>query len=253
MRPRRRRAGGEGRSLVGLSGLRVSLLNGFRLCRNREVITLPPCAQRLVAFVALHDRPLTRHHVAGTLWPDTPERRSNASLRSALWRVSEPARELVRSSRRDVQLDPAVSVDVREASAAARHLFADRAADDIGISAELLEPGDLLMGWYEDWVILERERFRQLRLRALELLCQRLTEEGRYAEAVQAGSAAVMTEPLRETARRVVIQACLAEGNYAEALQQYRSYRRALHDELGLEPSPTIKALIATLPSSKAG
>lgn len=239
--------------MAGLTGLRVSLLNGFRLYRYSEVVTIPLCAQRLVAFLALHDHPLTRVQVAGTLWPDTPERRSNGSLRSTLWRVSQPARELVRSSRRDVQLDASVSVDVREASAVARHVLDDHDNDDVDLSPELTEPGDLLMGWYEDWVILERERFRQLRLRALEVLCQRLTEEGRYAEAVQAGSAAVMTEPLRETARRVVIQACLAEGNYAEALQQYRSYRRALHDELGLEPSPSIKALIATLPSSKAG
>src|SRR6266571_3495035 len=50
---------------------------------------------------------------------------------------------------------------------------------------------DLLPYWYEDWVLVERERFRQLRLHALEALCEQLTALGRFDHAVEAGIAAV--------------------------------------------------------------
>jgi DNA-binding SARP family transcriptional activator len=229
--------------------LRLSLLNGFQLWRNREAISLPLSAQRLLAFVALHDHPLPRLQVAGTLWPDAPERRSNGSLRSALWRLRPLACSIVRTTKQHLQLDECVSVDFREANQAAQRILRGPADGSVNALPVLEDCGALLLGWYDDWVLLERERYRQLRLRALEALCQRLTVACRYAEAVQAGLAAVASEPLRETARRVLIQACLAEGNYAEAMWQYGSFRRVLHDELGLEPSPRINQLVAGIGS----
>lgn len=228
-------------------GPNLSLLNGFRLRRNKDVVSLPLTAQRLVAFVALYDRPVSRLAVAGSLWPDVSEEHSNGSLRSTLWRLRQPGSDLVLSTAGGVQLDSAVSVDFREANAVIRGVLAGQNHRELRLSPYLIEAADLLTGWYDDWVLLERERFRQLRLRALEMVCRQLTEVGRLAEAMLAGLAAVATEPLRETARRVLIQAYLAEGNYAEALEQYTSYRQLLRAELGLDPSPHIQALIAGL------
>jgi DNA-binding SARP family transcriptional activator len=42
----------------------------------------------------------------------------------------------------------------------------------------------------------------------------------------------------------------LAEGNVGEAIRQYRSYRRALRETLGLEPSPLVEELIEALPKA---
>jgi len=91
---------------------------------------------------------------------------------------------------------------------------------------------------------MERERYRQLRMHALEILCVRLSGAGRHGEAVEAGLAAVSGEPLRESAHRVLIGAHLAEGNRCEAIRQFDRYRGVLQRELGLEPSPEIAALI---------
>jgi DNA-binding SARP family transcriptional activator len=102
--------------------------------------------------------------------------------------------------------------------------------------------------WYDDWVILARERFRQARLHALEALCLSLASSGRYAEAAEAGLAAVAGEPLRESAHRALIQAHLAQGNPGEAIRQYRLCRRLLHEQLGLEPSPQLDELVGALP-----
>ena len=81
---------------------------------------LPPASQRLVAFLALHGRPLLRVYVAGSLWLDSTEDRANASLRTALWRLGRPSCRLVEASTTHVALAPAILVDVREAKAAAR-------------------------------------------------------------------------------------------------------------------------------------
>jgi DNA-binding SARP family transcriptional activator len=232
--------------------LRVSLLDGFRLWRDREAIGLPLSAQRLLAFVALHENPIPRLQVAGTLWPDSPERQSSGCLRSALWRLRPLASLLVRSNKQQLQLQEGVSVDFREANQAARRLIAEPVNPETAGLPLLENAAGLLEGWYDDWVLLERERFRQLRLRALEAVCKRLTETGRYAQAVRAGLAAVVSEPLRETARRVLIEACIAEGNYAEAIHQYHSYSRVLQDELGLQPSPLIRQLIAAIGNRQA-
>ncbi len=97
--------------------------------------------------------------------------------------------------------------------------------------------GDLLPGWYDDWVIVERERIRQLRLHALEVLCENLSRSGRHAQAVDAGLSAVAEEPLRESAQRALIAAHLREGNVSEAVRQYDRYRKLLGASLGLEPS----------------
>lgn len=204
-------------------------------------------AQRLLAFVALHDRPLLRLHVAGTLWPDVPEDRSSGSLRSALWRLRQSGCQLVLATPQYLQLAAAVSVDFREATAAARHFLARPAEPGLALSPQLAEPRDLLTGWYDDWVLLERERFRQLRLHALEALCDLLTTAGRFGEAIQAGLSAVAGEPLRESAQRSLIRAHLAEGNWCEAIRRYRSFVTLLHDELGLKPSAGMNDLVKGL------
>jgi DNA-binding SARP family transcriptional activator len=113
--------------------------------------------------------------------------------------------------------------------------------------SDLLRAGDLLPGWYEDWVLAERDRLRQLRLHTLEFLCERLTRIGMYAAAVQAGLAVVREDPLRESAHRVLVGAYAAEGNYGEAIRQYRLFRQLLQAELGLKPSAKMQELARTL------
>jgi DNA-binding SARP family transcriptional activator len=94
-------------------------------------------------------------------------------------------------------------------------------------------------------VLVERERFHQLRLHALEALCDRLITAGRYGEAIDAGLAVVAAEPLRESAHRALIKAHLAEGNHGEAYRQYQLCREILRDELGVEPSNALRALLS--------
>jgi len=115
-------------------------------------------------------------------------------------------------------------------------LFLDLDEDELG--------GDLLPDWYDDWVLVERERLRQLRLHALEALAISRMEAGRHGEAAGAALSAVSIEPLRESAQRVLIRVHLAEGNVGEAVRQYHSYKQLLLEELGLAPSDQLESLM---------
>ena len=225
--------------------VRLGLLGGFRLSIAAEDVSLPMNAQRLVCFLALHDQPLLRTFVGGSLWGESTDHRAAGSLRSALWRLQHPTYSLVSLTSDHLALSPIVAVDLREGEALAhRVLDASQALDDVAEVNEDVLSADLLPDWTEDWVLMERERYHQLRLRALEALCRRLTAAGRFGQAVQAGLGAVSGEPLRESARRALIEAHLAERNVAAALREYDAFRQLLRDEVGLEPSADLRALV---------
>ena len=67
-------------------------MNGFELRCDGELLPCSMTAQRLLAFLGLHERPLQRHFVAGKLWTDFSEERALASLRSAIYRANRPMR-----------------------------------------------------------------------------------------------------------------------------------------------------------------
>lgn len=224
---------------------RLTLLDGFELSVDGLAVPLPLPAQRLLAFLALQQQPLRRSYVAGTLWIDSSEEHAAGSLRSALWRLHRPGPRLVETTGAQLRLAPEVGVDAREAVAEAR-LLLDGNGDCPGPAAVRLA-GELLPDWYDDWIVVERELLRQLRIHALERLCDRLAAAGRCADAVEVGLAAVRCEPLRESAHRALVRAHLAEGNQADALGSFRLYERLLRGELGLAPSPQMLELVAPL------
>jgi DNA-binding SARP family transcriptional activator len=151
--------------------------------------------------------------------------------------------DVIESAGEQLSLRDEVSVDIQGHVAIARSLVSGGGiADDQRVEIE--DAGELLPDWYDDWVLVERERYRQLRLHALERLCVELTRAGSLARAVEVGLLAVAEEPLRESGHRALIRAHLAEGNAGEALRQYRVYARAIKDELGLEPSKQMNDLI---------
>jgi DNA-binding SARP family transcriptional activator len=236
----------------------LHIVGGFRLMVGSAAVSVPLAVQRLLAFLALHGRPVTRSYIAGNLWPDTNQQRAAANLRAALWRTPAPGLDLVQCTTTQLGLDPAVAVDHRVALDRARELVATGSAaanesastqsvdiDNIEDLDEALLSADLLPGWEDDWVVVERERLRQLRLHALESICLRFLQRGATAKAIDVGLRAVAAEPLRESAQRALVQAHLCEGNVTEALHTYNSYASRLFEAFGVSVSPLMVDLIA--------
>jgi DNA-binding SARP family transcriptional activator len=231
-----------------VADLRLTLMDGFELTSDGRRVPVQRSSQRLIAYLALRNRPLLRLHLAGVLWLDSSEERSCANLRSALWRLRGQARTVVETDASHAWLSSEVHVDVRDVVALARGLIDEHDAtrDDADVESSLLA-GDLLPDWYDDWVQLERDRLRELRLHALETLAARATRDGRYSAAIDCALIAIQADPLRESAHRLLIRAYLAEGNPSAGMRQYRSYCRRAKAELGVEPSSHMRELVAGL------
>jgi DNA-binding SARP family transcriptional activator len=229
-------------------GLRISLLGGFQLENEGPTMILPEGSQRLLAFLALKGRWMQRPVVAGTLWPVATEEHASSSLRSALARLPDGAREAVEATARDLELSGDVTVDLWDSRALAHRLLAPQGSSS-GPGAEAIPAlaGELLPDWYEEWVLVEAEDWRQLRLHALEALADRLTARGEYGDAAAAALAAVRAEPLRESPRAALIRVHIAEGNPSEALREFARYGELLMLELGVEPTRRLRALVAEL------
>jgi DNA-binding SARP family transcriptional activator len=248
---------GEQTSAQATAPAWLQIVGGFKLTVGSTPVTVPLAVQRLLAFLALHGRPVTRCYIAGNLWPDANQQRAAANLRAALWRTPAPGMDLVQCTTTQLGLEPAVAVDHRFALDRARELVAtgsvgstvDGATMDIDSDNsedldESLLSADLLPGWDDDWIVVERERLRQLRLHALESICQRCLQRGATAKAIDVSLRAVAAEPLRESAQRALVQAHLSEGNVAEALHTYNSYASRLFEAFGVKVSPLMVQLV---------
>jgi DNA-binding SARP family transcriptional activator len=222
--------------------VRLELLDGFRLEVHGARVNTLTSAQRLLAYLALRGR-VARVVVAGTLWANSPEEHALGSLRTAMWRCNRAVQGVVAVERAQIALADFVRVDVAELVDSAAHLLNGHSGGGNGLMPSLRR-GELLPGWYEDWVIFERERLRHLRLHALEEGARQLAEAGQYAASLELALEAVRLEPLRESAHHAIIRTHLAENNAVEALRHYERFRELLMDELGIEPSEDLTGLV---------
>ena len=227
----------------------LALLGGFVFSVGGDALLgISAGSQRLLAFLAVRDRMMTRLQVAGTLWPESSDEHAGSSLRSAVNRLDGPARQAVAVTTHDLSLAEGVVVDVHRSQDLARRLIdrdGGRAEVDIGAAAVSALSEDLLPGWYDDWAVIAAEDWHQLRLHALEAVAARLTAADRLAEAAAAALAAVRAEPLRESARAALIRVHMAQGNQSHAHRELERYRVLLRAELGVEPTSRLSQLLS--------
>ncbi|HYH32989.1 MAG TPA: BTAD domain-containing putative transcriptional regulator [Pseudonocardia sp.] len=223
---------------------RVTVLGAFTLTSDGTGVPLGVDSRRLVAYLAVHPRPQDRGALAADLWPGVP---AAAALR-LLTEAAEDVPGLVDDSDPDGPLALAadVQVDLADALGLVRALPEIPATDSPDVA---LLSADILPGWTAAWIAVERERFRQLRLHALEERSLRLSAAGRYREAVEMAQGAVRSAPSRESARRALIEAHLAAGNIAAAVAEYDDYQELLRSSVG---GPSSSGLDALFPPSPA-
>ncbi len=207
---------------------RVCVLGSFSLTCAGNTVPLGVDARRLVAYLALHPRPQERAALAADLWPGIPDAAAARMLADAVTAVDVPG--LLTSTDETLALAADVEIDLAEAMSLIRALPAI-AADDVTDTTAL--DADILPGWTAAWIVIERERFRQLRLHAVEERSLRLSAAGRYDGAVEMAQLAVSAAPSRESARRALIEAHLAQGNIAAAVAEYDKFQELMRSSVG--------------------
>jgi DNA-binding SARP family transcriptional activator len=237
-------------------GLRVRLLGEFAIEREGRPTALTglnPLARSVLAVLALRaGRAVGADELADGLWPSGVDERSRANLRVLVSRVraalGDP--DLVSGGRQGYRLDPRVEVDVdifERAADEGRTALADgqpdRAARRLD-EALALYRGDLIVIDGDDrWAVGRRERLRERRRSALEDLGESLVGLGRPREAIAPLEQIIADDPLREGAYRGLMRAHYAAGEQSEALRAYERCRRALDEELGVDPLPETMSL----------
>jgi len=217
---------------------------------DREKRPLPVRETELLAFLALHrQKDLPRLVVADKLWGSLDERKARRCLNSTLWRLRKaieergaaPDRVLLSTSSGILRFDAhgPWSLDVDRFEEAAFVLARgtpptgealDQAERDLGDYR-----GDLMEGFYHDWVIRERERLRLLLIAGL-AASMRLRIDDDPERAIELGQRILRVDPLREAVHREIMRLHMRLGHRGLALRQYEACRTLLREELGISP-----------------
>ena len=221
----------------------LRLLGGWQLIVDGVEVELGHREQRLVALLGLTD--LTgRGQVASVLWPESTDEHALGSLRRAVRQCRTKSPGVLVADRLTVALDPCVRVDVddlRRTAGLTRLPMTDAVAREL---LDSLRGPELLPGWFDDRVVEERAALEHLRVEALERIAHHGLRQGDHALAVDASGIASAIEPLRESARELAIRGHLGRGDVVHAARELQRYAVVLEDELGVEPSERIRALL---------
>lgn len=228
--------------------LRVRLLGQFDIQLNRTSVDLPSRpAQSLLAFLMLQPHiSHRREKLAGMLWPDSDEENARSNLRAALWRIRKAiGDDVLLADRMSVSFNLAIScwLDVAELEAA---VSPSASTSDL-MRAVLLFEGDLLPGFYDDWVLLERTRIRSVFERAIFMLLERLAEDLRWQDVLDMAERWIALGEVPEPAYRFLMRAHARLGDTSGVVAIYRRCEQKLARELGVEPAPETTALFERL------
>jgi len=124
-----------------------------------------------------------------------------------------------------------------------QHLVAEGGVEQLTAALALWRGPPLAEFAYERFAQPEIARLEELRLATLEQRIAADLELGRHAELVGELESLVQEHPLRERLRAQLMLALYRSGRQAEAVAAYQSARRALVEELGLEPSRSLREL----------
>ncbi len=141
-----------------------------------------------------------------------------------------------------------VNVDVYQLHGAGRLLNLGVAIQESQLmvfeQAALLAGRELLEGNRAEWVLPERERYRDLMGSILERLIAVCQEQGCWDKAREYLQKALLLEPTRESVHYQAIDLHAKQGDFVGAIRQFERCSKALKEAFGVEPCAATKALL---------
>ena len=227
-----------------MASLQLVLLGGFQVRAAGQEIDVPGRKERaLLAFLAIPaGEARSRDKLAGLLWSDRGDSQARESLKQAVFKLRRSLDCMhpspLRADRDCVSLErAAVAVDVTEFE----QLIGEGTMESLTRAAALYR-GDFLDGLdvrdaaFDEWLLMERQRLRDLAREVLARLVDWHLSGGAHDQAAAAARRLLAMDPLREAAHRALMQIYAAQGQTALALKQYQLCRDVLQSELGVWP-----------------
>src|SRR5688572_23540940 len=227
--------------------LQIRLLVQFDVRVDGKRVLIPSRAgQSLLAYLVLTaGTPHRREKLAGILWPDFPDDNARKNLRHELWRIRKAI-----STQQPTTVDYLLAEEFtiafnREAEYGLDATQIERPELDLGslISNLSLYQGELLPGFYEDWIVLERERIRALFDTKMEQLLAQLIAAERWTAVQEQAERWLSLGHAVEPAYRALMLSYGARGDMAKVSSIYQRCIDELDEKIGLEPSAETRAL----------
>jgi DNA-binding SARP family transcriptional activator len=223
--------------------LEIRLLGEFDVRLNGQPVEIPSRpAQSLLAYLVLNaETKHRREKLAGLLWPDSEEANARSNLRHALWRLRKAIGEASFIADKVTIAFRALDDCEIDVYCLGDEALESGSLDDL-IRGTSVYGGDLLPGFYESWVVLERERLRSAFEHVMQRLLDLLIEKGSWLEVLEWGERWIALGQVPEPAYRALMTAHSALGDSASLAAVYQRCCDALRGELGVEPSEQTQA-----------
>lgn len=214
------------------------------MTRAGEEVHLPRREQNLLALLLIEGR-RPRSFLAGRLWPETCESRALANLRSTTLVLRRRAPGLLAPGTGMLGLAPGVYSDVARLRLLLRGLGPSMTT--VEEATYLLGVGELLPGWDQEWVVAERDHLKEGVTDRISQVVSQLVRDECIDHALPLARAAILREPMRESAHRALAQIYLLSGDRVAAWQVYTAFRRRSVTEFGVSPSTRFEELVGPL------
>jgi DNA-binding SARP family transcriptional activator len=244
--------------------LHIDLLGRVRAYSGAKRVPIPltrQCATALAYLAATRGQFHSRDHLIECFWPDAGGPRGRANLSSAMWRLRrtlEPEAILLVHPLGDIGIDRAAPVHL-DSELFEKNLAPAFATKEGALSAAALRTllqalelyrGEYMPGWYDEWVLAERERLHALHVRAQMRLLEHYSAAADIEAALCCAYELLKMDPLRESVHRRLMRLYAQSGEPAKIVAQYQSLIRTLKAELGVRPSVQTEALYRDLMAS---
>jgi predicted ATPase/DNA-binding SARP family transcriptional activator len=232
--------------------LEIRLLGTFDLRQAGKPVALSSRpAQSLFAYLVLNAGTAHRREkLAGLLWPDSLEETARDNLRHSLWRVrktlqSASAARFLRADDLTIGFEPSSEYWL---DAAELEKLSETASSDELVLVLAEYHGELLPGFYDEWVVLEREHLKSVFEHHMARLMSLLQDEKRWLDILDWGERWIKLGQKPEPAYRALMSAHAAKGDMSKVAATYKRCAKSLQ-EFGMEPSEQTKELYKNLKS----
>ncbi|MEJ2512896.1 MAG: BTAD domain-containing putative transcriptional regulator, partial [Anaerolineales bacterium] len=227
--------------------LKIRLLGQFDLRMERKRITIPSrVGQSLLAYLALTaGTSHRREKLAGIFWPDTTDENSRKYLRQELWRIRKIIAAQKPTDAEYILADEFSLSFNRDAEYWLDVALIEQSDYDLQslITNLSLYQGELLPGFYDDWIILERERLQTIFDARMDQLLEQLVASERWIAVQEWGERWLSLSGVREPAYRALMLASGVRGDMARVGSLYQRCIEELMENLGVEPSAETRAM----------
>jgi DNA-binding SARP family transcriptional activator len=242
--------------ISAVSGLNVRLFAKFSVEKDKRVLEGFESGKSLELFCYLllnRDQYHNRETLASLLWDSNSTSQSKKYLRQALWQLQSILQEISNSSDHPILLiepewirvnpEAGLWIDVAEFEAAYKKAHGLQGWQ---LDAETLQDleqavqyysDDLLLGWYQDWALFERERLQNMFLSILDKLMVYCEAHGEYERGINYGMRILSFDRAHERSHQSLMRLYYLSGDRTAALRQYMRCEQALREELGVHPA----------------